>query len=181
MEMVEAATKHRKIASNIRELVVYPFGRWCEQHATRIQGSQDDLQARIKAHDRQAQAVAKLRSQYFNKCRLVEDLEEEDKLAFKEPQAEPQTSPKAQTPTVKIQEPDEFEEPPAFEIGDNVYQVDQMKKILAHMLDNIKLGETKVPILGTYANVSTGSDIVDYIQKHMNGTTVSYAERDGQD
>lgn len=179
MEMEEASRKHYKIASNIRELVVYPFGRWCEQHAARVQNSQDDLQARVKALDKQAEWVKKLRSSYFNKCRLVEDLEEEDKLAFKDPQSEASSSPKQPPPTVKIQEPED--DPVPVEIGDAVYQPDQIKKILAHMLDNIRIGETKVPILGTYQNVSTGADIVDYIQKHMNANTVGYAERIGQD
>ena len=49
------------------------------------------------------------------------------------------------------------------------------------MLSSIRLGETKVPILGVYHNVSTGSDITDYIQRHMGATSVSYAERVGQD
>lgn len=80
--MVEATKNHKKIADNIRELVVHPFSRWCDAHATRIQNSQDDLQGKIKAHDRQAEVVKKLRSHYFNKCRLVEDLEEENKMAF---------------------------------------------------------------------------------------------------
>ncbi|KAI9652498.1 MAG: hypothetical protein M1831_006767 [Alyxoria varia] len=180
-EMEEASQKHKKIASNIRELVVYPFGRWCDQHASRVQNSQDDLQGRIKAHDRQADAVRKLRSHYFNKCRLVEDLEEEDKLAFQEP-SEASSSPKQQTPTVKVTpEAEEEDDPEPVEIGDNYYQPEQLKKILTHMLDNVQLGETKVPILGTYQNTASGSDIVEYIQKHMGGTSVSYAERVGQD
>lgn len=183
VEMEEASRKHYKIASNIRELVVYPFGRWCDQHSARVQNSHDDLQARVKAHDKQADWVKKLRSSYYNKCRLVEDLEEEDKLAFKDPQSEATStsSPKSiETPTVKVQEPDE-DEPEPVELGDAIYQPDQVKKILAHMLDNIKLGEQKVPILGVYTNVSSGSDIVDYIQKHMNAASVGYAERIGQD
>ncbi len=49
------------------------------------------------------------------------------------------------------------------------------------MLNNIKMGETKVPILGTYLNTSAGSDIVDYLQRNMGTTSVSYAERIGQD
>jgi hypothetical protein len=181
--MDEAAKNHRKIASNIRELVVNPFGRWCEQHATRVQAAQDDLQMRIKTHDRQADAVRKLRSQYYNKCRLVEDLEEEDKLAFQEPQSEVgQNSPKGkgkEVPTIK--EPEVEEEPEPIEIGDQVYHPEQAKKILAHMLESIKLGEVKVPILGTYQNVSTGSDITEYIQKHMGTSNMATAERIGQD
>jgi len=178
--MESAAQNHRKIASNIRELVVTPFSRWCDAHAARVQNSQDDLQARIKLHDRQAEAVRKFRSQYYNKCRLVEDLEEEDKLAFQDPQADPQ-SPKAKSiPTIKMSEPEDSDDDP-IELGDETYQPDQVKKILTHMLENIKLGEVKVPILGVYQNVSTGADITEYIQKHLNATSVSYAERIGQD
>jgi hypothetical protein len=177
--MEAASQNHKKIASNISELVVIPFSRWCDAHEARVQNSQDDLQARIKAHDKQADAVQKLRSAYFNKCRQVEDLEEENKLAFQGPEKTP-LSPKINpTPTIRVEE--EPEEPEPIEIGDEVYQPEQVKKILIHILSNIKLGEAKVPILGTYQNVSVGSDIVEYIQKHMGATSVSYAERVGQD
>jgi len=182
-EMSEAAKNHRKIASNIRELVVSPFARWCDAHAARVQNSQDDLQARIKAHDRQADYVRTYRSQYYNKCRRVEDLDEEEKLAFQDPQSDAAQSPKpvSQIPVVKLVEPEEEDDPEPIDIGDQTYTPEQVRKILAHMLETIKLGETKVPILGTYQNVSTGADITDYIQKHMGGTSVSYAERIGQD
>ncbi|EXF74578.1 hypothetical protein CFIO01_10430 [Colletotrichum fioriniae PJ7] len=182
-EMEEGAKNHKKIAQNIRDLVVNPFSRWCDAHESRIQDSQDELQARIKAHDRQAELVKKLRSTYFNKCRLVEDIEEETKLAFQDPE----NSPKNNIPEIKVSEnkepelhPQEDDDEP-IEIGDEIYQPDQVKKILAHMLNTIKLGETKVPILGTYQNTSAGSDIVEYLQRHMNTTSVSYAERIGQD
>jgi hypothetical protein len=178
--MEAAASNHKKIASNIRELVVNPFGRWCDAHAARVQNSQDDLQSRIKIHDRQADAVRKFRSQYYNKCRLVEDLEEEDKLAFQDPQSEAAQSPKMKVPTIKMSEPENEEEEP-IDLGDETYQPEQVKKILTHMLDNIKIGEVKVPILGTYQNCSNGADITEYIQKHMAATSVSYAERIGQD
>jgi hypothetical protein len=180
-EMVEATKNHQKIASNIRELVVNPFSRWCDAHAQRVQNSQDDLQSKIKAHDRQAEVVKKLRSHYFNKCRLVEDLEEEKKLAFPTPEKE-QPSPKPQSPPPpKIVLPEEEPEELPIEIGDETYTPEQIKKILTHMLNTIPLGEAKVPILGTYLNCSAGSDIVDYIQKNMRASTVSHAERIGQD
>jgi hypothetical protein len=177
--MQEASKNSRKIASNIRELVVNPFSKWCDEHAARVQRSQDDLQSRIKLHDRQAEAVRKFRSQYYNKCRLVEDLEEEDKLAFQDPSSEA-SSPKMKVPTVKLSEPEDVDDEP-IEIGDDTYTPEQVKKVLTHMLENIKLGETRVPILGTYQNVSTGADIVEYLQKNLNASSVSYAERIGQD
>ncbi|KAI9808247.1 MAG: hypothetical protein M1825_004704 [Sarcosagium campestre] len=182
-EMEEASKSHRKISANIRELVVNPFGRWCSAHEFRIQSSQDDLQARIKEHDRQAEVVRKLRSHYFNKCRLVEDLEEENKLAFQDPQVEV-GSPKPQSvlvPEVKLPDSPDPEEDEPLEIGDETYTPEALKKIISHLLVNIKLGEKQVPILGTYQNVSTGADIVEYFQKHMGATSVSYAERIGQD
>ena len=183
-EMVEATKNHQKIANNIRELVVNPFGRWCDAHAIRVQNSQDDLQSKIKAHDKQAEVVKKLRGQYFNKCRLVEDHEEENKLAFQTPQKDPAVpSPKPQSPPPpKIVLPGE--EPPEEQpvnIGDETYTPEQMKKILIQMLGTIPYGETKVPIIGTYQNTSAGSDIVDFIQKHMKASSISYAERIGQD
>jgi len=182
--MTEAARNHRKIASNIRELVVNPFSKWCDQHAARVQNSQDDLQGRIKVHDRQAETVRQYRSAYYNKCRRVEDLDEEEKLAFQEPSSAPGTvsgspPPGQNVPSIKVE--DQEDEPEPIEIGDHTYQPDELKKVLTHALDTIKLGETKVPILGTYQNVSTGADITEYIQKHMGGTSVSYAERIGQD
>ncbi|EPQ64326.1 Bgt-4666 [Blumeria graminis f. sp. tritici] len=175
MEMNEASTSHRKIAQSIRDLVVTPFTRWCDSHETRVQSCQDDLQSRIKMHDKQAESVKKLRSQYFTKCRLVEDIEEENKMAF-----QGETSPKS-VPEIKVSEKeDEAVEEPV-EIGDEIIQPDQLKKILAHMLTTINLGETKVAILGTYQNTSCGSEIVEYLQKHMAATSISHAERIGQD
>ncbi|KAK7966108.1 uncharacterized protein PG986_000385 [Apiospora aurea] len=177
-EMEDAAKNHKKIAQSIRDLVVNPFSRWCDAHESRLQDSQDELQARLKAHDRQVEVVKKLRSNYFNKCRLVEDLEEENKMAFQDAE----NSPKQNIPEIKVQKDEEKEdEDEIFEIGDETYQKEQVKKIIEHMLNTIKMGETKVPILGTYQNTSAGSDIVEYLQRHMDCSSVSYAERIGQD
>ncbi len=175
-EMDEAAKTHRRIAQSIRDLVVAPFTRWCDAHESRIQNSQEDLQARIKLHDKQAENVKKLRSHYFTKCRLVEDIEEENKMAFQDSES----SPKAKIPEIKVTDREELEDEP-LEIGDEVYQPEQVKKILLHIMSTVKLGETKVPILGTYQNTTSGADIVEYLQKYMAATIVSHAERIGQD
>ncbi|KAI1106129.1 hypothetical protein F4804DRAFT_72345 [Jackrogersella minutella] len=179
-EMEDASRNHKKIAQSIRDLVVNPFARWCDAHESRIQDSQDDLQTHIKAHDRQAEVVKKLRSNYFNKCRLVEDLEEENKLAFQDPETSPKQNQNIPEIKVSVNEKEEEDEE-IFEIGDETYQTEQVKNILVHMLNTIKMGETKVPILGTYMNTSSGSDIVEYLQRHMGSTSVSYGERIGQD
>lgn len=74
----------------------------------------------------------------------------------------------------------EDEEEP-IEIGDLFYQPAEVKKILRHMLETIPLTEVKVAILGTYQNVSTGENIVKFIQENLNATSISHAERIGQD
>jgi hypothetical protein len=183
-EMQDAARTHQRMAQSIRDLVVNPFSRWCDAHEDRVSASQEELHSRLKAHDRQAETVKKLRSNYFNKCRLVEDLEEEEKLGFQDPEATPTPPSGQQIPEIKVQphkEPVEDEDDEIYEIGDEVYQPEQMRKILSHMLSSITMGETKVPILGTYINTSSGSDIVEYLQRSMGSTSVSYAERIGQD
>lgn len=182
-EMEEAAKNHKKIAGSIRELVVNPFKRWSDAHASRVQSSHDDLQMRIKHHDKQADVVRKLRSNYFNKCRLVEDVEEENKLAFQEAPGKDESpvvaKAKAIIPTIQVQEEDEEDED--VEIGDETYSPDQVKKMLQHALSTVALVDTKVPILGTYQNTTAGCDIVDYLQKHLGASSVSHAERVGQD
>lgn len=183
-EMVDASRNHLKIADNIRELVVVPFGRWCEAHEGRVRGSQEDLAGKVKAHERQGEVVRKLRGAYFNKCRLVEDAEEEGKLAFREIEGPGSASPKAAAavspPRIVVQQ-EEADEEVAVELGDEVYSPEQMKKLLVGMLEVLPLGEVKVPILGTYQNCTGGTDITDYIQKHMGAGSVGYAERIGQD
>jgi hypothetical protein len=182
--MSEAARNHRKIASSIREIVVVPFSRWCAAHESRVSGSQEELLSRTKLHDRQAERARKLRSNYFNKCRLVEDIEEENKLAFQDP-ASAEASPRPRQtsiPQIKLNENvDSDDEPEPMEIGDETYPPEQVKKIVAHMLTSIPLGETKVPILGTYQNTSSGAEIVEYLQQNLSVSAVSHAERVGQD
>ncbi|KAJ5497048.1 Fps/Fes/Fer/CIP4 homology [Penicillium fimorum] len=176
-EMIEASKNHQKIANNIRELVVSPFRRWSEQHDMRVQYSHDLLQSRIKEHTKQAELVRKLRSTYFNKCRVVEDLEEENKLAFQDPESSPKIKA---TPKIVLPVEEEPEEDP-IELGERVFPPDHIKKLLSHMLDNIKLGEAKVPIIGTYLNVSTGADIAQYIQTYMEADNLAQVEIIGQD
>ncbi|KAJ9486936.1 hypothetical protein VN97_g6397 [Penicillium thymicola] len=176
-EMVEASKNHQKIANNIRELVVSPFRRWGEQHDMRVQYSHDLLQSRIKEHTKQAELVRKLRSTYFNKCRVVEDLEEENKLAFQDPE----TSPKIKAPPKIILPTEEEPDEDPIELGERIFPPDHIKKLLTHMLDNIKLGEAKVPIIGTYPNVSTGADISQYIQTYMEAENLAQVEIIGQD
>jgi len=182
----QAGKAHRKVAENIRALVLNPFSMWCEDHAERVNNSHEELLDLIKAYDRQHEQVKKLRSHYFNKCRLVEDMEEETKfIAVPQPTAvdSPSSATAKITPVIKLvsdaDKDDEDLEP--LEIGDDFMQPGMVKQKLADMLEEIPLGEVKVAILGTYQNVATGEMLVTWIMKNWGASSVSYAERIGQD
>ncbi|KAI5298529.1 hypothetical protein KEM56_003977, partial [Ascosphaera pollenicola] len=104
-EMLEASKNHAKIAVTIRDLVVAPFGRWSREHKARIIATKEDIDTKIREHAKQGETVKKLRAQYFNKCRVLEDLEEEQKLAF-----QPTDSPSQRPPTLVLPEIQEEED-----------------------------------------------------------------------
>ena len=139
----------------------------------------DDLQANIKAHERQAEAVKKLRGHYFNKHRLVEDLEEENK--FLTPATPVRDNVPTTAPQIRLPEPEDPESEEPLELGDLFYHPNEVKKILGHMMKVIPMEEYRVAILGTYENVSKGDKITEFIQQNLQATTVSQAERIGQD
>ena len=184
----QAGKAHRKVSENIRALVLDPFSTWCEDHADRVNHSHDELLVLIKSHDKQHEVVKKLRSHYFNKCRLVEDMEEETKFIAVPPVDSPSSASSAKPPPViklvsdkdrdtNIND-DDYE---PVEIGDDFMQPTHVKQKLADMLEEIPLGEVKVAILGTYQNVVTGDVLVQWIVKNWGASSVSYAERIGQD
>ncbi|CCX06831.1 hypothetical protein FPQ18DRAFT_352472 [Pyronema domesticum] len=187
-EMAASGNAHNLAAKNIRNLVVTPFSKWCEEHADRVNNSHEELLDLVKGYDKQHDVVKKLRSQYFNKCRLVEDMEEETKF-IAVPQPVATESPTGTsggtiiTPVIKLvgdQEKDDEEQEP-LELGDDFVQPSIVRTRLADMLSEIPLGEVKVAFLGTYPNVATGEILTAWIMKNWPASSVAYAERIGQD
>src|SRR5437762_6176243 len=82
-------------------MVIRPFGRWSADHLTRMNHSHDELQAHVKLYDRQVAECKKMRQTYYNKCRLLEDLEEETNLAFPATAPTTTTTTATATPTVE--------------------------------------------------------------------------------
>jgi hypothetical protein len=157
-------------------MVIRPFTRWSGDHAARISGSQDELTGLVKTYDRQVAECRKLRQTYYNKCRLVEDLEEETNLAFptaptaeekgkgKEVAKEEEEAPKS--PPTRRSTIDEGDEWPV-EIGDQFYGKDQLSEMLSTMIKEIPRKEVKVccPLyllsVGSYSR---------HVQKLLNGS-----------
>lgn len=129
-------------------MVLRPFGRWSADHLARVNNSHDELQTQVKLYDRQVVECKKLRQNYYNKYRLVEDLEEETNLAFPVPaegkgkEVEKEEEPPKSPPTRRSTN-DEGDEWP-LEIGDSFYSKEQLSDLCSHMIKEIPNKEVKV-------------------------------------
>ena len=132
-------------------MVIRPFGRWSADHLARVNLSHDELQTQVKLYDRQVAECKKLRSNYYNKYRLVEDLEEETNLAFPVPAEDKGKGKEVEKVAESPKSPvnprrstiDEGEEWP-LEIGDTFYGKEQLSDLLATMMKEIPNKEVKV-------------------------------------
>jgi hypothetical protein len=128
-------------------------------HLTRVNHSHDELQSKVKSYDRQVAECKKFRQTYYNKCRLLEDLEEETNLAFpatatteekgkakedkgkaKEVEKPEEETPKDSPSRRSTIEDDEW----PLEIGDALYSKEQLSDLLTTMIKEIPLKEVKV-------------------------------------
>lgn len=181
-QMVEEQAIHQKISSSIQQLVIQEFSRWASEHEARVVTCEKALNLRLKEYAKQCDEVSSLNEKYLSKCRQIHDREQQELFAFQEPESAT-ASPKhkqLKAPTIVLPDPLD-EDPEPVELGDIVYSPEQLKQLLKHMLETIPMGEVKVRLLGTYLNTSLGSDIVEYLQKHLGASSLSYAERIGQD
>ena len=149
-------------------MVIRPFGRWSADHLNRVNHSHDELQTQVKTYDRQVDQCKKLRQNYYNKCRLLEDLEEETNLAFPTtPAAAPpgaeekgkgkeETAAKEKSPPPGEEEGTKSPVPKKgsieddhwpLEIGDAFYSKEQLAELLATMIKEIPQKEVKVASL----------------------------------
>lgn len=135
-------------------MVIRPFGRWTTDHLNRVNHSHDELQSQVKLYDRQVAESKKLRQTYYNKCRLLEDLEEETNLAFPATATTEDKGKGKGKEVVKEEEPpksppsrkstfDDGDEWP-LEIGDAFYEKEQLSELIATMMKEIAQKEVKV-------------------------------------
>jgi hypothetical protein len=136
-------------------MVIRPFGRWAVDHLNRVNHSHDELQSHVKLYDKQVAESKKLRQTYYNKCRLLEDLEEETNLAFPVPATTATAEEKGKGKEVEKEE-EVPQSPPSrrstlsdgdewpLEIGDAFYTKEQLSDMITHMMKEIRQKEVKV-------------------------------------
>ena len=157
------------MAQNLDAMVIRPFGRWAVDHLNRVNHSHDELQSQVKLYDKQVAESKKLRQTYYNKCRLLEDLEEETNLAFPVPATSATAEEKGKGKEVEKEE-EVPQSPPSrrstlsdgdewpLEIGDAFYSKEQLSDMITHMMKEIRLKEVKVfAILDVWLTLGSNS------------------------
>ncbi|GEQ71910.1 hypothetical protein JCM33374_g5596 [Metschnikowia sp. JCM 33374] len=170
-----------QIAASIRELVLQPFTKWCKEHESRIGYSEQVVTDKYKKYSASKTELERLQKKYFNKCRVVEDFkthytEDELNQAIAEASGDHEDGSDAS-------DDDDDDDENIYTFGGAVYGLGSTKKLLADIIRSIEMSSHKVPILGTYHNVSSGSDIAQWLLDNMPELrgSVAKAEAFGQD
>lgn len=172
-------THHLEIAENIKSMVLDPFTKWCAEHEQRVGYLELVIVEEFKHYKNSKANLDKLQKKYFNKCRMLEDF----KLHYTDAELQEIEEDESAEPVSAAKEEDDSEDEQIFQFAGNSYDHSTAKRLLADILSHIELTSHKVPILGTYHNVSTGSAITQWVLDNMpefHGNIVK-AENFGQD
>lgn len=208
-QLLKEAEYHLEISKNIENHVIMPFTNWAIKHKQRVEFSETQLKTKVKAHDKLLAAVKKSNFRYMNKARSAEDLKQKLNRKITETIQRANTDPedvvdpkavsnlKRSNTTIAedmknlvvdkqqealLDEADEQEEEiQSIYLGGDEYTAEQVKGILVTLLNAVPKFSHKVAIFGTYERVSTGSSIVEAIQKNLGIAKLDKIELFGQD
>ncbi|KAK9478251.1 hypothetical protein V1514DRAFT_352456 [Lipomyces japonicus] len=194
-KLVENGEAHIKISQNIKQMVVYPFSKWAIEHERRVTYSHEDALSKVRTVEKLKNEVFKYRGIYVNKFRLVENFESEQSLAFPEPSRSVQTNENStpfglhKTDTLQSEittdsskdDEDDIKNEFLVEIGGKEFNKEQLSQFLGDALDAIPQADSRVPILGTYHNTSSGDAIVAWTIRNKHAQNLAQAEQIGQD
>lgn len=153
---------HNLIASNIQLQVLEPFTKWSKEHKQRVNYSEATLADKQKAFRSAKSHLDKLQKRYFNKCRLMEEFKSH--YSEEEIEAEIRDMEFSKSNVTVIED---LEEQTVYALGSYNYDEKSMRALLADILKSINLSAHKVPILGTYHNVTPGSTITQWLLDNM--------------
>lgn len=172
---------HVLVAANIRELVLDPFSKWAKDHRQRIEYLDSVISEKHKTFRTGRAALEKLQKRYFNKCRMLEEF----KAHYTEDELTAEMKDLEFAELIKKAEDDDENDDVSttYVIGTSTYDHKTLRKLLTDMLTTIELSSHKVPILGTYHSVTTGSTITQWILDNFPefNNNIAKAETFGQD
>lgn len=185
-ETARQGDEHARVAAALERTVRGPFSHYALAHRTRVETAQKALTKEITAYHGACATVTKAQQTYFAKARKLEDAappapSSPKVLASPPPASEgvvltlnvPDSPAGPSTPPQQLQQKD-------VELGSHTYTPEELKILLHGMLNTIPRKTAKLAILGSYDNVSTGEDIVQYIRKYLVVPSLGDAEKVGQ-
>lgn len=178
-QMVQEGKQHLAIASNIEGFVLQPFSRWCDDHRKRLEYSEKILMSNVSNFQKSKKYVSKLESEYFNRCRLLEDFK---RSKFNEEELVNAAA------SLKLQE--KYENDVAREmdyqhfatVGGMEFDVKSMREALVLLLTKLPKSEYRVPLINyTLQNTNSGGEITKFLLENMSLKDIDQAENFGQD
>lgn len=151
---------HLQIAGTIQETVIEPFAKWSKEHEERVNFSELAIHDKYKQFVGARAALEKLQKRYFNKCRVVEEFK--SKYDDNELSEAMEDSSIGELSSLKVNDGDS-DSTQVYTVGEMKFDSKSIKQFLTDVISNVELTSHKVPILGTYYNVSTGSAITQWM------------------
>ena len=172
---------HMGLSEQIDANVIDPFSKWCQDHKLRVEYSDSILTEKYKSFKQHMAALDKTQKKYFNKCRILEEFKsryDEDELE----EVLKHGDDNSDEDDDHVDEDDEYNSI-LYSFGDIQYSEKTLKNLLIDLLSHIEVKSHKVPILGTYNNVSTGSSITQWLLDNIKEleNNIVKAEEFGQD
>lgn len=162
---VRQGAYHLQIAGTIQETVIEPFSKWSGEHEERVGYSELVIRDKYKQYVAARAALEKLQKRYFNKCRVVEEFK--SRFNDEELAEAVEDSSVSELSTLRIEGDEESDGGQVYSLGDVKFDSKSIKQFLTDLISNVELTSHKVPILGTYYNVSNGSAITQWMLDNM--------------
>lgn len=172
--------QHLVIASNIEQLVLSPFSKWCQDHRKRIEYSEKILKSNISNFDKSKNYVSKLEREYFSRCRQLEDFKkanyaDDDELV--KAMSSLRLLQKYEKDIAKEKEYQRFAT-----VGNIDFDYKSMREVVKLLLTKLPKYDYKVPFINyTLENTNSGSDITRFLLENMSLKDLDQAETFGQD
>lgn len=168
---------HLQVGANIDMRVIQPFSRWSTEHKQRVDYSKYTIAEKVREFKGAISDVERTRKRYFTKSNLlgefksryteeeVADILEELELAKNE--TKEAEAAEAQGDSNDGEENKEEAEEDVWEIGPFLFTAKELSEFLVKILDTVPLKDHKVPILGVYEHVCSGSDLAQYLLENV--------------
>lgn len=183
--------EHSRIVAALERMVRGPFSQYAAAHKTRITAARSTLVSLTKEYQQAVSNVNKAQQAYFTKARQLEDFSDPTISSFPRIITSPTASSSMggisltlnkpdSVPKPKPESPPQIVEPQKIEIGHLSYSPEEFSPLLKSMIGTIPQETLRIPILGSYDNVTVGEDIIRYVRKYLNLKSLGQAEKFGQ-